>query len=339
MHDFNNLLLLMGGHLDKLEHRLAGAGLSAGVLDDLRSALELAGQLPRQLLRLARGEQTPRQRLDLNTLAASLEGLLRPRLGRVRMEVEPAATPAWVEADPAQLGQVLLNLASNALDAMPAGGTLGLCLEVVEQPGPGGVLGRWVCVQVRDTGRGMSVEEQRRVLEPLFTTPAGGPGMGLVVVRDVVARHGGWLECDSTPGVGTTFRVYLPAAGRAAPGDRRAGVLIVERDPDIRHLSAMILGHGHFAPLACANLAEAKDLARQQPERIRLVVADGESCTGRGLAELGELLDRLPGANLLFTSTGRVVQWPARHDARVRGIVPKPFGVEPFLRAVEVALA
>src|SRR5207244_2571806 len=198
-----------------------------------------------QLIRFIQGSSPGSHSVDLNTLLSSLERLVRPRLKRVAVRLELASGGAWVEGDPVQLTEVLLNLTSNALDAMPQGGHLLLRCERFGGTATGGEAvegAAHVRVSIRDSGVGMTAEVQRRLFESSYTTREGaGHGFGLAVVRELVRRHGGTVRCQSQPGQGTTFQVLLPA--RAARGRTAAwsgpgvAVLVLDRHPDIRQLA------------------------------------------------------------------------------------------------------
>jgi hypothetical protein len=345
-HDFNNTLTLLHGHVDLLEGDLAGGSQATGHVGELRAVLEHASQLPLQLVRFVNGSSGNWHPVDLNTLLASLERLLRPRLAAgVTLRLELAAGGAWVEGDPVQLTQILLNLAGNALDAMPAGGQLLLRCERVDEPvGPESVLaGPHLRITVRDTGVGMTPEVQRRIFEPLFTTRSRGTGLGLTVVQSLVQRHGGAVQCQSTPGQGTTFQVLLPAQGsRAQAGTQQpigAAVLVLERNHDIRQLAGMILAHGRFTPVLCADFHEARQLSNNPERPIRLIVVDAGLCGGRHEDELADLLRRHPGVRLLYTSAGDMLPLVGPGLQAPRGLVLKPFRAEQLLRAVEAALS
>jgi signal transduction histidine kinase len=346
-HDFNNTLTLLQGHLDLLDESLNRDSRAARQIGELRLVLEHASQLPQQLVRFVHGSGSGTHPIDLNTLLTSLERLLRPRLeAGVSLRLELAGGGAWVEGDPVQLTQVLLNLAGNALDAMPSGGELLLRCERLA--GGGGAdsveAGPYIRLTIRDTGVGMTAEVQRRMFEPLFTTRSRGTGLGLSVVQELVHRHGGVVRCQSAAGQGTTFQVLLPARASSAraegtkPVARGEAVLVLERNHDVRHLAGMILAHGRFTPVLCADFHEARQLSINPDRPIRLIVVDAELCAGQGEELLVDLLGRHCRAELLYTSAGDLVPLAAGLPAP-HSIVLKPFRAEQLLQAVEAALA
>ncbi len=253
-HDFNNLLTPI---LGEAEAALEVLGLDHPVAPELRSILEAAGRagtLTRQLLAFGRRQVLQERLVDLNAEVTALHAMLRRVIGEdVRVDLALAAEPVVVLADPAQVQQVLLNLAVNARDAMPSGGVLTLATRVVPAAGPaaaGAAAPRdQVELTVADTGVGMTEEVRARIFEPFFTTKGAGKGtgLGLATVLGVVQQHGGTVEVRSAPGQGTVFRLLLPRAeGQApaapAPGRRPAlaarplRILLAEDEPAVRRL-------------------------------------------------------------------------------------------------------
>jgi signal transduction histidine kinase len=199
-HDFNNLLHVI---------QMAALELQAGddqdtAMDQIQSALRTAGALTRSMLQFGKAGTQKRAPLDLRALVVDLQGLLNHVLGRrhrVVMTGDPRR-PVNVQGNETRLQQAILNLVTNARDAMPEGGDIELALEVV---------GRKVSLSVKDTGVGMSEEVQKQLFAPFFTTKdEAGTGLGLNVVQSVVNEHQGTISVDSQPGVGTTFRLTLP---------------------------------------------------------------------------------------------------------------------------------
>jgi signal transduction histidine kinase/CheY-like chemotaxis protein len=328
-HDVSNALTLVQGHAD-----LVAAALARGdgpPLEGLRQAADHASQLPRQLLQFARGSPSEVRRVDLNVLLGSVEGLIRPRLAAgsgevaVRQEFSPAG--AWVEGDPVQLTQVFLNLASNAVESMPGGGELTLRTER---------FGSAVRVTVADTGPGQGEEGLSRPFEPQPADPASR----LDLVRDLVRRHGGRIARASEAGRGTTYWIDLPLrreSGLAAPPPAEGGVvLVVEREPDVRRLTGMILAQGGYESVLAADLEEGRRQVEVLGGRVKLALLDAELSAARGEEELSSLLEALAGAKVLYLSTGHVFAPLQPEDRRV---VSKPFRGEQLLRAVESALA
>ncbi len=223
IHDFNNALTLLHGQLNLVEETLPGRYGSKSPLEGVRQVLEHACQLPRQLLSFIRDEPMGRQRIDLNALVSNLEVQLRPRLALgTTLEFRLDVRGAWIEGDPVQLTRALLNLAGNALNAMPSGGRLMVETRQVslnagqEGTAQDGHNGTFVRLTMHDSGTGIAPDVLPRIFDPLFTTqPRGhGSGLGLAIVNEVIQRHSGWITCQSTLGQGSRFVLHLPAVER-----------------------------------------------------------------------------------------------------------------------------
>jgi two-component system cell cycle sensor histidine kinase/response regulator CckA len=261
-HDFNNLLTVIRGNAELLGPAV-GDPAAVTLLDDLVLAADRATALVRQLLMFSRRQPVRVEVLDVNGVVAALSPLLRRLLGeRVALETALAGEPVVVRADRSHLEQVVMNLAVNARDAMPSGGTLTVHTEAVERASAKGS-GRFARLTITDTGTGMTDEVRARIFEPFFTTKGQdqGTGLGLATVFGIVQQSGGHIEVETAPGAGTTFRVDLPRwdgagsgsivtpAPRAVP-DRLVGrpvsVLLVEDQDAVRKFARLALqGQGH----------------------------------------------------------------------------------------------
>ncbi|MFI5889744.1 ATP-binding protein [Actinoplanes sp. NPDC051513] len=307
-HDFNNLLTVIDGYAALLIAEADEATVSDLVM--IRDASSRASALTRQLLTFSRAQTARPQVVDVAELVAGVEVLLR-RLIRedVDLIVTSAAGPTPVRVDPGQLEQVLVNLAINARDAMPDGGTLAIATDRVD-----GETGDQVLITVTDTGCGMTAEVADRVFEPFFTTkgPGGGTGLGLSTVYGIVTRAGGQVRLASRPGEGATFEVFLPAAEvpaeavgePAAPQRLTAGtgtILLVEDDPAVRRLSERILTTAGYQVLVGVDGENALEVARAHAG-IDLLLTD-VIMPGMNGQELADRLTALrPGLPVIFTS-------------------------------------
>ncbi len=213
-HDFNNMLTAINGYAELLGMSFEPGDTRQGDIDELKRAAGHAAALTRQLLAFSRKQVLLPQLLDANEIVSELELMLHRTIGE-QIELETVLEPrlAEVEADRDQLAQVVLNIALNARDAMPDGGRLRIATRHVELP-----TGPHVAIEIRDTGSGMDERTRLRVFEPFFTTKdvGKGTGLGLATAYGVVSQSGGSIEVESELGVGTTFRVVLPAARTAA---------------------------------------------------------------------------------------------------------------------------
>jgi signal transduction histidine kinase len=220
-HDLNNLLTVINGYTEILLGRAGPEDPSRRLLDEIRKAGDRSADLTRRLLAVGKRQALAARDLDLNqAVRGAVEALRRAAGEGVRVETALHEHPIPVRTDPVRLERALLELAGNARDAMPAGGTLSLRTEVVEvdeeraSGTPDLRPGRYALLSVADTGQGMTEDVRRRAFEPFFTTkPKGkGTGLGLAEVHGLLRQGGGTLEAESAPGRGSTIRMWLPLA-------------------------------------------------------------------------------------------------------------------------------
>ena len=328
-HDFNNLLSVIFGHSELLEMSLPRGQQLWESVTEIGRAAERAAALTRQLLAISRQQVLEFQVLDLNAVVAKAEKMLHRLIGedvQLTTRLEPDLSPVW--ADPGQIDQVLLNLAVNARDAMPKGGTLNFDTRNIEidptysSTHPELHPGRYVLMAVTDTGCGMTLEIQARIFEPFFTTKGvgQGTGLGLSVVHGIVEQCGGHVEVSSVPERGTMFEIYLPVveepAARAAervptklPQGRGETVLLVEDETPVRNVTLLLLEKLGYRVLEAANAEEAFSLVESGQAKIELLLTD-VIMPGRSGPELAAALSsRDPGLKVLFQSgyTGEAV--------------------------------
>jgi two-component system, cell cycle sensor histidine kinase and response regulator CckA len=299
-HDFNNLLAVMLNYTTFVAEQVAEAAAREGgtwsqVGHDLRQiqrAGDRATELTHQLLAFGRREVVRPQVLDLNTVVAEIEALLRRALGEhIQLHTTPDPHLWPVLADPGQLEQVLVNLAVNARDAMPDGGTLSIDTTnhtIGDTPRPPGLHpGRYVKLRVADTGTGIPPDVAERVFEPFFTTkPKGeGTGLGLATVYGIITQAGGHAEIRSSPGAGTAFTAYLPATDlqptpaeqpiRSTPQSHGTEtVLVVEDEEALREVTRRLLSRNGYHVLTAASGPEALKIAEHCDHDIHLLLTD-----------------------------------------------------------------
>ena len=262
-HDFNNLLLAINGYADFLTSSLDDA-TQRRYAEEIRTAGERAAELTHQLLVFSRRQVLQKRAVNLNESVRDIEAMLRRLIGEnvtIELRLDPGLRS--VAADPSQMGQVLLNLAVNARDAMSGRGTL-----VISTRNDGDE----VVLEVADDGAGMDPETRARAFEPFFTTkPVGqGTGLGLSTVYGIVTQSGGTIDVRSSPGRGATFVVRLPAAEHAptgvaprAPGDTAGGVeriLVVDDEKIVRELLAQMLREQGYEVAMAGSASEAGEL-------------------------------------------------------------------------------
>ena len=313
-HEFNNLLTAILGNVSLALLDLPAGHPAVPGLRDSELAAQRAAELTHQLLGFGRRAPLRLRPTDLGDVVAESLALIAHSLDP-RIEVERGlAGEAWcVQGDPSQLGQLLVNLCMNARDAMPTGGRLRVTVaNRTLAGGAGGPGGRFVCLEVADTGAGMAPEVMARIYEPFFTTkgPDRGTGLGLAVVHGIVEQHGGWIECESAPGRGTTFRVHLPALDADAPGEADDGpargggetVLVADDQEAVRGLARTVLERSGFRVLLARDGAEAVEVFRREHERVRVVVLDRTMPRLSGPEALLALRALAPGVGVIMTS-------------------------------------
>ncbi|GIJ46138.1 hypothetical protein Val02_30240 [Virgisporangium aliadipatigenens] len=353
-HDFNNLLTVIDGYAALL---IAGADeATTRDLVMIREASARASGLTRQLLTFARAQTARPQVVDVAVVVAGVEGLLR-RLIRedVDLVVTASATPVPVRADAGQLEQVLVNLAINARDAMPGGGTLTIhtdrvVLDAGRVEGLAAKPGDYVSITVTDTGCGMTAEVAARIFEPFFTTKdqGKGTGLGLATVYGIVTGAGGYIRVDSRPGAGTTFGIYLPATAAAAAAPVEAvepkrltvgteTILLVEDDPAVRQLTERILTTAGYRVLIGVNGEDALAVAAAH-SRIDLLLTDVvmPGMNGQQLAD--RLTELRPGLPVIFTSAYTRGALTPTEENMIIAFLDKPFTASALTEKVRSVL-
>jgi len=305
-HDFNNLLTVITGYCARILQRSGDEDTLRLEVGQISMAANRAAALTAKLLAFSRRQVLQRRITNLTKTIVEVRELIRRLIGEdieLIITVEPGLGLA--EADESQIGQVIINLAVNARDAMPAGGTLSIHLgnvflsEEYALSHLGVCSGRYLALSVRDTGCGMDAETQARMFEPFFTTKeiGKGTGLGLSTVYGIVKEHGGHVSVESAPRKGTTIAVYLPRV-EGAIGEsemvhlstRTGGterILVVEDDIQLRQLTVEVLRGAGYAVLEADNGERALELIARDPGPIDLILTDivMPRMNGRVLAE------------------------------------------------------
>ena len=315
-HDFNNLMTAVLVNVELLKEHVP-AGEAKELVDEVEQASVRATSLTRQLLAFSRRQVLHARNLSVNEVVEGLRPMLRRLLVEnieLRFTLESRGV---VRADSGQLEQVIVNLAVNARDSMPRGGTLRIATGDLELPTAMGSApaGRYVTLTVEDTGEGMPPEVVARVFEPFFTTkPAGqGTGLGLAVVEGIVRQSGGHVTVHSTVGEGTRFEVLLPRAEVTVPDqvtvpvERRGNgagltVLLIEDEAALRKVVTRMLEAAGFRVLVAADGEEAVALMERDAPEVQLVVTDVVMPRLDGPATVTRLRARQPELKALFVS-------------------------------------
>jgi PAS domain S-box-containing protein len=293
-HDFNNLLTVISGYTETVRDMLKPDDPHAAEIEEIRRAADRAAVLTSQLLAFSRKQVLKSENQDLNAVVREVGSMIDRVIGAtIQLQLELSPQRAMVVADRSQLGQILLNLALNSRDAMPYGGKLTMRTSVVEvneeaaAQRPPLVPGKYVRLEVIDTGSGMSEHVQRHVFEPFFTTkePGKGTGLGLSTVYGIVKQSRGFIFVDSEIGRGTAFTVYLPltTADReerlnrpqpTGPASGRETVLLVEDERMVRDLAKQVLIRHGYQVLTAENGQHALEVSREFHGNIDLLVTD-----------------------------------------------------------------
>jgi PAS domain S-box-containing protein len=333
-HDFNNLLQAISGYTQLLLWGKSGNDPGTHELKEIERAAGRAASLIRQLLAFSRKVEGERRSVNLNQEIMDIEKVLRRTIPKmIDIEISLSQDLRTVQADPIQMEQILLNLGSNAADAMPEGGKLILETGNVSLDEEycrnhlGAVPGEYVLLKVTDTGHGMDQKTLQHIFEPFFTTKeiGKGTGLGLASVYGIVKSHGGYIMCYSEKGHGTTFNIYLPAiadwsgeaqkpADRVPPQGGSETILVVDDESAIREFAKQILQRFGYQVLLARSGEEALEIYKGRKDDIGLVLLDLGMPGIGGYTCLRELLKIDPSSQVMIASGYAI-------DNRMKGIL------------------
>ena len=356
-HDFNNLITVLLGYSDELIEIVPAASEQLRAATEIRRAAERASGLTQQLLAFSRRQTAVAQTVDLNATVSNMEDLVRRLIGpEIRLEFKLGEDLKKIRGDAAQIGQVVMNLAVNARDAMMHGGALLIetanvalgadNIDII--PGP------HVMLSVRDSGVGMTPEVRKQLFEPFFTTKdtGQGTGLGLSMVHAIVRENGGHVMVDSAPGMGSTFRIYFPILGESAEDPlpvpmpphvsavTGAGViLLAEDDPSVRKLVSTELERRGFTVIAAEDGRAALELFATHKDRIDVIVTDVVMPRMNG-ADLAKAVEKLqPGVKLLFISGHPERSGVGLNPTGVTNLLMKPFTADTLATRIKELIA
>ncbi|MGH7619543.1 MAG: PAS domain S-box protein, partial [Gemmatimonadaceae bacterium] len=352
-HDFNNLLTTIRGFADLLARSFEADDARRKDIAEILKATERAASLTRQLLAFSKRQVLRVEAVSVNAIVNDMVKIVRRLLGD-SIKVETALDQKiWtVRADPGQLEQVLLNLALNARDAMPKGGTLRIATRNVEVAPVNAAdtvvpAGKYVLLEMRDTGTGMNDETRARVFEPFFTTkePNGRSGLGLATVYGIVAQSGGHISVASSLGAGTTFSIHLPATTTSgAGGERSAGtaphsstrnvILIAEDNEGVRALTVRILAGAGYRVYEGCDGVDALETLHSLPEPVDLLISDVMMPRMNGTELTVQFQQQQPGTPILLISGYMDDDAVQRALNEPEAILPKPFTPDALLARV-----
>jgi signal transduction histidine kinase/ActR/RegA family two-component response regulator len=359
-HDFNNLLTAIQGYADLALLQIEKTAVVSESLEQIRRATERAAELSRQLLIFSRKEPMELRPKNINEIVSNLFAMIKRVIGEnisVEFELEPDVWVAMVNQG--QIEQVVMNLAVNARDAMPEGGSLTVKTENVEvdakycEAYSYARAGRFVCLSVEDTGVGMDRDTLEKIFEPFFTTKkeGEGTGLGLAMVYGIVKEHEGWINVYSEPAKGTVFKAYIPACGGRAVGDERRAlsakdlrgrgerILFVEDERIILDFMKQRLTEEGYVVFTAQNAEDALRIYEDERNSFELLFTDVVLPDKTGIALMEKLFRKNPALKVLITSGYDYTRakWPALQTAKVR-FIRKPYTVDDLLFAIRSSI-
>jgi signal transduction histidine kinase/CheY-like chemotaxis protein len=360
-HDFNNLLLVISSYAELMQDSIGPEHPLHRNVQEILSASRRAADLTRQLLAFGRKQPQSLQVLDLNGILRDISRMLPRLIGEdVELIIAPGKNLDRVKLDPVQLEQIVMNLAANARDAMPAGGKLTIATRNVELDDTYVQLRRvvppgfYVMLEVSDSGQGINPEHLPHIFEPFYTTKeqGKGTGLGLATVYGIVKQSGGFIWVYSEPGMGTTFKIYFPRVQRAArkqtepegpffSADLRGSetLLVVEDENAVRDPACEFLRQCGYTVIEARDGLQAVELADKHPGTINLMITDVvmPGMSGGQLAEL--LAEKYSTMRVLFVS-GYSEKVVLRHkilDVQ-NNFLQKPFTLKTLARKIREVL-
>ncbi|MBJ6724127.1 response regulator [Geomonas sp. Red875] len=320
-HDFNNILTVIGGFCEMLKYSMGGDDPNRYKVEQVAAAADRAANLTRSLLAFGRKGEMQARPADLNDIVRGVEKFLIRIIGEdITLRTDLYHERLDVVVDSGQIEQVLMNLATNARDAMPRGGTLTLTTTLSLSP-PLTVSPPhqkppecFALLTVSDTGHGMTEETRTKIFDPFFTTKdrGKGTGLGLSIVYGIISQHNGLIDVESAPGRGTSFQIYLPISARAsarppvlaevAPTPCTETILLAEDDPHVQDMMASILTQRGYDVIRASNGQEAVLKFAAHQDRIRLILMDIIMPVMNGKEASERILQINPEVKVLFTS-------------------------------------
>jgi PAS domain S-box-containing protein len=323
-HDFNNILTAIMGYGSLLQTKLKEDDPLRNHVDQILTSAERAAALVRSLLAYSRKQIINPRPVKINEIVINVENMLHRIIGEdINMQTVLSEQDTTVVADAGQIEQLLTNLATNARDAMPAGGALTIEAGVTEMDEQFikaygyGTQGIYVLLTVSDSGSGMDEKTRSQIFEPFFTTKevGKGTGLGLSTVYGIVKQHNGFINCYSEPGAGTTFKIYLPLVKTAGPAVQPSAIstppvlkggsetiLLAEDDDDLRKLIKQVLEDFGYTVLAAADGDEAVELFMEHHDAINLLLLDVIMPKKNGREAYAAMQKIEPAVKALFTS-------------------------------------
>jgi PAS domain S-box-containing protein len=358
-HDFNNLLTAIIGYGQLLHDGITPEDPRKEMMEEIINAANQAAALTGQLLAFSRKKPVKLEVIDVNSILKDIEGMIGPLVGEdidFSSHFEEGLTN--VRGDTTQIEQVILNLIVNAREAMPKGGKLTLKTEriaIKEEDFckiPNSRAGDFVCISVKDTGVGMDEERVRKIFDPFFTTKKTGTGLGLSVAHRIIENLRGWINIESEPGRGTTFKVYLPLSYRkktkkaknftSISGLKGKGetILVIEDEEVTRKFITKILKENGYSVLEAENIEEATKIFKKNKDEIKMVFSDVVLSDGSGLDFAEGIIAKGEDIKILLSS-GYIDEKAelSRIAEKEFEFLEKPYNGQELSRKVREALA
>jgi PAS domain S-box-containing protein len=357
-HDFNNLLTIILGNTMLLLSDMPEDAPTRTEMIDILDATKQASVLTNQLLLFSKKQVTQVQVHDLNSVVVHSKNILTRLIGeniKLYLKLDKDLKP--VKIDIGQIEQVMMNLAINAKDAMPNGGSIEIRTDniIVDEARAASIAlqpGEYVCLSVKDTGKGMSKETLNKIFDPFFTTKSEGTGLGLSVVYGIIKQHNGLIDVQSENEVGTSFYIYLPSAGSvekenkvneedpAALKGSGECILLVEDDEAVRSFIKKLLIKNNYNILEAANAKDAYDIFVKEESRIDMVFTDVILPDTNGVELVNKITDKKPGLRVLIGS-GYTNESIKANILEEKGysFMPKPYKVSSLLARIKEILA
>jgi two-component system cell cycle sensor histidine kinase/response regulator CckA len=358
-HDFNNLLQAILGYTDLLLLRMSESEKLCRELEQIKRSADRGAELTQQLLTFSRRVESKLRPTDLNHEVKQVYKLLQRTIPKmVNIELRLDEHLRTINSDPAQMEQIMMNLAVNAKDAMLEGGTLLIETKNVTldedfcRKHVGAKPGDFVCLRISDTGHGIGKDKLDKIFEPFFTTKESGKGtgLGLAMVYGIVKNHCGYILCDSEVGLGTSFEIYLPMIEQPCETseDREQAtpplggsetILLVDDEITIRDLGSQILSHFGYKVLTAPDGESALVLYRTGNEPVDLFILDLIMPGMGGKQCLEEILKIEPTARVLISS-GHALDDSIKQviESGTVGFIKKPWNSRQMLQAIDAAL-
>ena len=357
-HDFNNILTVISGFGSLLQMDIPEDDPKKAYIDQILASSEKAAQLTQGLLAFSRKQQISLRPLDINNTIRATSKLLKTLLTEdIELKTKLSEETSIIMADASQMDQILFNLAANARDAMPQGGTLIVETKIVELDDDFirihgyGESGKYVLLSVSDTGIGMDEATKSKIFDPFFTTKevGKGTGLGLSTVYGIVKQHNGYITVYSEPGRGTTFRIYLPLVNEIVREEKEVRtpvkggsetILIAEDDDAVRGLIKTVLTEHGYSIIEAVDGEDAIDRFTKTEKRIDLIILDTVMPKKNGREVYDEIKKIKPDSKVIFTSgyTRDIILDKGMAEGDTFEFIPKPISPYVLLQKVRQVL-